>query len=533
MDTKILYLIALVIVGYTLAALGLYLIHRMFKQAFALNIVILILLLYTIHWYTYASLPLCILLILPLFLITIIIFGVSTPLPEETVDAKYQLKIALANGSLQLQNIRRGVSITGAAGSGKTESVVFNFLKHFSKKRFCGVVYDYKNFELTELAYPLLKDSDIPFYIISFDPIYHRVNPIAPNYLPDEESVNEISRVLMENLLEQNDQFASGSTKFFNDAVEGILSGLIWKLRTYHPEFCTLPHLIALYQLMDSDQLISFLSSDFTSRTMADAFITGVDSDRQTAAVRGTLANAFKKISTRKIFFCLSGNDVPLDLNNPQNPAVLSVVNNPKLDSAYSPVIAAIIHTVVKQMSIRNRLSSFLLLEEAPTIRLLNMHRIPATLRSYDVTTIYIMQDKIQNDLLYGEKASKAILSNLSYQFFGKANDPATAKYYEQFFELVDRNVISVSKGENLSFDTRITKTKREVSKLRANLFFRLKPGEFVAFSDGKEQLVKFKKEKLQKALPGPIKSYSEQNLDENYRKIYSEIRDLIMKLNK
>jgi type IV secretory pathway TraG/TraD family ATPase VirD4 len=48
------------------------------------------------------------------------------------------------------------------------------------------------------------------------------------------------------------------------------------------------------------------------------------------------------------------------------------------------------------------------------------MHRIPATLRSYDIATIYVMQDKIQNDMMYGDKASKAILSNLSYQFFGK-----------------------------------------------------------------------------------------------------------------
>src|SRR5690606_6275235 len=108
-----------------------------------------------------------------------------------------------------------------------------------------------------------------------------------------------------------------------------------------------------------------------------------------------------------------------------------------KYETAYSPVIATILHTITKQMSVRRRIPSFLLMEEAPTIRLLNMHRIPATLRSNDITTIYILQDKIQNDMMYGEKGSRAILSNLSYQFFGKANDPETAKYYERFFEIV------------------------------------------------------------------------------------------------
>ena len=92
-----------------------------------------------------------------------------------------------------------------------------------------------------------------------------------------------------------------------------------------------------------------------------------------------------------------------------------------------------------------------MLLEEASTLRLLNMHRIPATLRSYDIVSVYVLQDKIQNDMMYGEKASKAILSNLSYQFFGKVNDPDTARYYERFFELVKIPTRSVSKSSGLN----------------------------------------------------------------------------------
>ena len=480
-----------------------------------------------IHYQTSNNLELSLLFSLPLMLMGLIICTLDSA-SKEKIPSKYRVQFLLEVGKLEIENLRRGVSITGAAGSGKTESVVYNFLKHFQKYEFCGIIHDYKHFELTELAYPLSKKADLPFYIISFDPIYHRVNPIAPRYLPDEESVNEVARVLVENLLEQKDQYLSGSSRFFNDAVEGILSGMIWKLRTYHPQYCTLPHLIALYQLMTGDQLISFLSSDFTSRAMADAFISGVDSERQTAAVRGTLANAFKKISTRKIFYCLSKNEIPLDINNPQNPCVVSVVNNPKFESAFSPVIATIMHTIIKQMSVHQRESSFILMEEAPTIRLLNMHRIPATLRSYDITTLYIMQDKVQNDLLYGDKASKAILSNLSYQFFGKANDPTTAQYYEQFFEMVQRDVVSISKGQNLNFDTRITRTKKEVSKLRADMFFKLQPGEFVAYADGKEKRIKFKRMNLKRELPEKFKGHSPEDIEKNFQRIYLEARDLI-----
>ena len=143
----------------------------------------------------------------------------------------------------------------------------------------------------------------------------------------------------------------------------------------------------------------------------------------------------------------LSADEVPLDVNNPDHPAVISIVNNPKRESSLSPIIATVMHSITKQMSVHHQLSSFLLMEEASTLRLLNMHRIPATLRSYDIATIYVLQDKIQNDMMYGDKASRAILSNLSYQFFGKANDPDTAKYYERFFEIVKKQTRSVNKG--------------------------------------------------------------------------------------
>ncbi|MBD0833805.1 TraM recognition domain-containing protein, partial [Aestuariibaculum sediminum] len=184
-----------------------------------------------------------------------------------------------------------------------------------------------------------------------------------------------------------------------------------------------------------------------------------------------------------------------------------------------------IMHTVVKQMSVRNRKSSFVLMEEAPTIKLLNMTRIPATLRSFDVSTVYVMQDKIQNDILYGDKSSKAILSNLSYQFFGKANDPDTAKYYEQFFEMIKVPTKSISKNSGLSFESRITEGEREVSKRRANIFFRLRQGEFISFADGKDKKVKFKLQKISKELPPNPEDINEDQLNFHYEKIYREVK--------
>ena len=509
------------------ASVVFYGIFRVSRYAFVVNF----LLIGAFVYYLNEQLPLvqiALYFVCPLILINIgmYVFLHKTDEPKSGI-AKYQVNFATTKGNFKLDNIKRGASIIGSAGSGKTESVVYGFLKHFEKEGFCGIIHDYKDFELTEMAYPLFKDGDIPFKVISFDKIIHRVNPIAPRYLENEESVNEVSRVLIENLLEQRESGTTGTTKFFNDAAEGLIGGLIWKLKTTYPQFCTLPHLIAIYQYLDTNSLIQFLETNTTSRAMADAFISGKDSERQTAGVKSTLANAFKRISTHRIFMALSADEVPLNINSPENPTVISVVNNPKFETSYSPVIATIIHTITKQMSVRNAKPSFLMMEEAPTIRLLNMHRIPATLRSYNISTIYVMQDKIQNDMMYGDKASKAILSNLSYQFFGKVNDPDTAKYYERFFEIIKDPTKSISRGHNLDFDTRITTGEKEIPKIRADVFFRLKQGEFITYADGKDKKVQFKLSRIQRQLPEESKQYSQADLSTNFDRIYDEAKSI------
>ncbi len=127
---------------------------------------------------------------------------------------------------------------------------------------------------------------------------------------------------------------------------------------------------------------------------------------------------------------------------------------------------------------------------------------------------------------MYGEKASKAILSNLSYQFFGKVNDPDTARYYERFFELVKMPTRSVSKSSGLSLERRITEGEREVSKRRAEVFFRLKQGEFVVFADGKDRKVQFPRPEIPKGLPEPL-VVTERDLEKHYLKVHQEVRSI------
>ncbi len=118
-------------------------------------------------------------------------------------------------------------------------------------------------------------------------------------------------------------------------------------------------------------------------------------------------------------------------------------------------------------------------------------------------------------------------LSNLSYQFSRKVKAPDTAKYYERFFEIVKDPTKSISRGHKLDFDTRITTGEKEIPKIPADIFFRLKQGEFITYSDGKDKKVQFKLSKIERKLPSKIHTYTEADLEGNFERIYNEDRSI------
>jgi hypothetical protein len=85
----------------------------------------------------------------------------------------------------------------------------------------------------------------------------------------------------------------------------------------------------------------------------------------------------------------------------------------------------------------------------------------------------------------------------------------------------VKRPTKSVSKGENtLSFDTRITKGEHEVSKIRSDVFFRLRQGEFISFADGKDQKVRFPIPDIKRQLPELSHVYNDGEIQANFERI-------------
>ena len=257
----------------------------------------------------------------------------------------------------------------------------------------------------------------------------------------------------------------------------------------------------------------------------------GLASERQTASVLSTLANALRKLAFPESFWVLSGDDVFLDVNDPENNSVITILNEPKADSFLTPIIATLIHTATKQMMVRNRKQSFVLLDEAPTIKLRNMAKIPATMRSFGVSVVYCAQDLVQGVVQYGRDNFKEITANLSTQFFGKANDPDTAKFYEGYFELVKEQTKSVQKsagGSLWDYTKGINYGEKEVSKVRASAFLKLGVGDFAFLSDGKSEIVKFSRPVIQRESLDDSRNLTTEKYNANFYKIIKDVDRII-----
>lgn len=69
-------------------------------------------------------------------------------------------------------------------------------------------------------------------------------------------------------------------------------------------------------------------------------------------------------------------------------------------------------------------------------------------------------------------------------------------------------------------------KGEREVPKRRAEVFFRLKQGEFIVFADGIDRKVQFKRPQIKKDLPTLI-AISSQELEKSFLKIHGEVKSM------
>ena len=483
--------------------------------------------------YSY-SLPLHIGIIVLASLLSIIFLLVtSTKLWSETgkIDPTWSVKFPIRNSSpLIMQNIKRGIAIFGSAGSGKTESGFVPILKHAGERNIPCLCYDYKNGEITEIAHFFFQNSTIKqATIIPHSPMYSdRVNPFLPKYIPTEQHLRQQTKLIFANLKKVDNVRESGSS-FFDKIPEPTLAAVIWRLKVDYPEMCTLPHAVALCLVKTPTEIVDFISKNPYSRAIGSPLVDSLISENQLAGVKASLSLPLTDLALPTIFWVMSANDVDLDINNPENPTFLSIVNDPRLERINAPFISVIISTAINSMQIRNRPASFLLFDEGTTFYIDGISKIPATMRSYNIATVFSTQDRALAKENYGDVITNSLLANLSYQMIGKANDPDSVRYYKNISEEIEKRTVSRSFTNSvIGGDTRTSEGTRETSKYKNQDFTGLKQGQFFVFADGKDKLYNFDLFPF-KRLELKVKHHiTEKDLNDNFNRIMEDVKDII-----
>jgi|ERR1035437_2754612 hypothetical protein len=483
--------------------------------------------------YSY-SLPLHIGIFVLASLFTIIfLLMTKTTLLSKTgkIDPIWSVKFPIRNSSpLIMQNIKRGIAIFGSAGSGKTESGFVPILKHAGERNIPCLCYDYKNGEITEIAHFFFQNSTIKqATIIPHSPMYSdRVNPFLPKYIPTEQHLRQQTKLIFANLKKVDNVKESGSS-FFDKIPEPTLAAVIWRLKVDYPEMCTLPHAVALCLVKTPTEIVDFISKNPYSRAIGSPLVDSLISENQVAGVKASLSLPLTDLALPTIFWVMSANDVDLDINNPENPTFLSIVNDPRLERINAPFISVIISTAINSMQIRNRPGSFLLFDEGTTFYIDGISKIPATMRSYNIATVFSTQDRALAKENYGDVITSSLLANLSYQMIGKANDPDSVRYYKNISEEIEKRTISRSFTNSvIGGDTRTSEGTRETSKYKNQDFTRLKQGQFFVFADGKDKLYNFDLFPF-KRLELKVKHHiTEKDLNDNFNRIMEDVKDII-----
>ncbi|WP_163397862.1 conjugal transfer protein MobC [Flavobacterium fluviatile] len=462
------------------------------------------------------------------------------------LTAQYYLKDKLRKSWINIINPFRALMVLGTPGSGKSYFVIRHVITQHIKKGFSMFVYDFKFDDLSIIAYNTwLKNKHLyrvepQFYIINFDDLSrtHRCNPLDPKSMTDITDASESARTI---LLGLNREWIKKQGDFFVESPINFLTAIIWYLRKYKDgEFCTLPHVIELMQ-MDYDSLFTLLRTEKEIEVLINPFVSAYLADVM-EQLEGQIASAkisMARLSSAQLYYVLSGNDFTLDINNPLDPKIVCMGNNPQKIQTYGAVLSLYVSRLIKQINQKEKLKSSLIFDEFPTIYLNNMDSLIATARSNKVATCLGIQDFSQLRKDYGREQADVILNITGNIISGQVTGDTAKQLSERFGKIMqDRESLSIN-----SADISISRSKQLESAVPASKISSLSSGEFVGVvadnPDCKIELKTFhseiindhdalKKEQEAYLEIAPVRRIDTVIVQRNYLQIKQDIQDIV-----
>ncbi|ANR73644.1 YWFCY domain-containing protein [Prevotella scopos JCM 17725] len=362
------------------------------------------------------------------------------------LPTRFYYKKKWNKGWINVVNPFRASMVLGTPGSGKSYAIVNNYIKQQIEKGFAMYIYDYKFPDLSEIAYNhLLHHLDAykvkpQFFVINFDDPRrsHRCNPINPAFMTDISDAYESAYTIMLNL---NRSWIQKQGDFFVESPIILLAAIIWFLKIYEDgKYCTFPHAIEflnrpyaqIFPILTSyDELANYLSP------FMDAWEGGAQDQLQ-----GQIASAkipLSRMISPALYWVMTGDDFSLDINNPNEPKVLVVGNNPDRQNIYSAALGLYNSRIVKLINKKKQLKSSVIIDELPTIYFRGLDNLIATARSNKVAVCLGFQDFSQLTRDYGDKESKVIQNTVGNVFSGQVVGETAKTLSERFGKVLQQ----------------------------------------------------------------------------------------------
>jgi len=460
------------------------------------------------------------------------------------LPARYNLKGRLRKSWINIINPFRALLVLGSPGSGKSYFIIQHIIRQHIQKGFSMFVYDFKFDDLTKHAYNqyLKYRYSYPvspeFYIIDFDKIFNRCNPIHPATMADITDAAESSRTIMLGL---NKEWIRKQGDFFVESPINFITALIWFLCNHKKgKYCTLAHVIELAQT-EYSKLFSILRTDPQIEVLINPFVSAFLNDAM-EQLEGQIASAkisLAKLASPQLYYVLSGNDFTLDINNPDEPKIVCMGNNPQKSATYGAVVSLYVTALTRMMNKKNLHKSSLIFDEFPTIYFNGIDNLVATARSNKVATTLAVQDSSQLKMHYGKEQAEVILNIVGNVISGQVSGDTAKQLSERFGKIMqDRESISIN-----SRDTSISRSKQLEMAIPQSKISALSSGEFVGMvADNPDQKIKLKtfcaeilndhdslasEQALYKSLP-QLSSVSQQEILDNYLQIKKDVQAII-----
>ena len=327
---------------------------------------------------------------------------------------------------------------------------------------------------------------------------------------------------------------------------------LVWLfqlLKIYeNGKYCTFPHAIEflnrpytqIFPILTSyDELANYLSP------FMDAWEGGAQDQLQ-----GQIASAkipLSRMISPALYWVMTGDDFSLDINNPNEPKILIVGNNPDRQNIYSAALGLYNSRIVKLINKKKQRKSSVMIDELPTIYFRGLDNLIATARSNKVAVCLGFQDFSQLTRDYGDKESKVIQNTVGNVFSGQVVGETAKTLSERFGKVLQqRQSMTINRNDkSTSISTQLD------SLIPASKISNLTQGMFVgAVSDNFDERID---QKIFHAeividntkISAEIKAYEpipviadltnedgsdnlKETIEANYRKVKQEILSLV-----